>query len=745
MKKIEKQIITGIQTDLEQPHNKLNTLFIMNDLTDYELNVICEMSLLSLEISKIFEKFGIAILSEGFSSIDRMINLVMFQDFSYNIAVSYIKSLNIILEETLELLFAEFEISEAKSNELQNIIDMLADFENKSEFLDTKIEIIEELKNETVIPVKKKKDGLKIPENISELDGRFKNIGKDSLEFINDFIVETEEFIQLSEDKLLCLEKNPDNPEAINSIFRAVHSIKGSAGFMNFIEISTVAHWAESLLDKCRSHELKITDEIIDTLLKSIDRIKLLMFNLLLRVNFLLGKEKEYELKEIYIDSILEMIKEQLEGKKNEQTQQNSKKNISNIEYVKKADVKEIQAENRSGGADLQTDSIRIPIKKVENAGDMIGELLIAVSLLKQTDGIKNNSDKSVFEKLHNVEMITDLLQTSILKMRMFPIKSVYDKLNRQVRDLVVKSQKKINFITIGAETEIDKGIIDEIYSPLMHLMRNSIDHGIEKNERRVEKNKPEIGTIELKTENRGDKIVISISDDGAGLNAEKIKIKAIEKNLISESNNLTDSEIFKLIFLPGFSTAEKITDISGRGVGMDVVKNSVEKLSGSIDIESKKDKGSKFEISLPLSASVVNGIITRVGKSRFIFPILKIKYTLVPENGDVKMVFENKAPFIIFKNMSAPVICLSEFYELGISKIKLEDKIVLVVEYENKIYGLAVDELIAKEKIVTRKLSGSFENICGVKAGAILGDGGIGLIIEPNDIIKEFNLQKCI
>jgi len=239
MKKIEKQIITGIQTDLEQPHNKLNTLFIMNDLTDYELNVICEMSLLSLEISKIFEKFGIAILSEGFSSIDRMINLVMFQDFSYNIAVSYIKSLNIILEETLELLFAEFEISEAKSNELQNIIDMLADFENKSEFLDTKIEIIEELKNETVIPVKKKKDGLKIPENISELDGRFKNIGKDSLEFINDFIVETEEFIQLSEDKLLCLEKNPDNPEAINSIFRAVHSIKGSAGFMNFIEIST--------------------------------------------------------------------------------------------------------------------------------------------------------------------------------------------------------------------------------------------------------------------------------------------------------------------------------------------------------------------------------------------------------------------------------------------------------------------------------------------------------------------------
>jgi len=388
----------------------------------------------------------------------------------------------------------------------------------------------------------------------------------------------------------------------------------------------------------------------------------------------------------------------------------------------------------------IKSETIHVSVAKIDRAYEMLGEVLISISLLKQSKALRNLNDKDVTEKINHLEMTTDLLQSSILNMRMLPIKSVYDKLKRQTRDLSVKSGKKVEFVTLGADVELDRIVIEEIYSSLLHIIRNSIDHGIELPAVRIERGKNEVGVIELITENRGDNVAIIIKDDGAGLNKKKILEKAKQKNLIDGKEEFTDSQIYNFIFHPGFSTAEQIIENSGRGVGMDVVKKTVLKLGGKIEIESKEGSGSKFEIILPLSASIIDGLITNCADVKLIFPILKIKHILTPGAGTVKTIKDGKCLFIIFENKTIPLIILSEFYKLKDSDYSnIEAGPTLIVEFENIFYGLAVDEIVNKQKIVAKSISKNLSNICGVKAGTILGDGSIGLIIEPSDIIEKF------
>ena len=365
----------------------------------------------------------------------------------------------------------------------------------------------------------------------------------------------------------------------------------------------------------------------------------------------------------------------------------------------------------------------------------MVGELMILMSLVVQDEELKDNLSKEVTEKLNRIELITEQLQSQILKMRMFPIKSVYDKLKRQVRDLMKKSGKTVNFILEGEETEVDKIVIDEIYSPLNHIMRNSMDHGVETPEIRITKGKSENGMVKVITENRGDNIVISIIDDGAGLNKEKILEKAIKNELITENHTLTDEQIFKLIFQPGFSTAEKVTEISGRGVGMDVVLKSVDKLDGKIEIKSVKDKGSTFEIILPLSSSIIEGLIVKLGNVKLIFPLLKVKHTITPDTLEIKSTFGEKGKFIIFENTTVPIINGSEFYGIKSDYNVNNSVILLFYNLENKLIGITIDDIISRQKVVTKTLGEEFKHLKTIKAAAILGDGSIGFIVEPGNI----------
>jgi two-component system chemotaxis sensor kinase CheA len=377
----------------------------------------------------------------------------------------------------------------------------------------------------------------------------------------------------------------------------------------------------------------------------------------------------------------------------------------------------------------MQSDSIRVPVKKIDDVSEMVGELLISLSLLNQ-----NQNDD-----FHNIEMISEQLQKKVLSMRLFPIAGVYEKLKRQVRDISSKMNKQVNFITTGAQTEVDKNVVEEIFAPLTHIIRNSMDHGLEPLEIRKSKNKPEKGTIKLVTENRGDNVSIRIFDDGNGLNKEKILSKAIENKIIKPETVLSDNEIFNLIFQPGFSTADKVTDISGRGVGMDVVKKTVEKLDGKIFVSSETGKGSVFEIVLPLSASILDGLVVKLGNSKFIFPILKVKHTLTPELNNVKNIYENQGQFIVFENQTVPLICLGEFYKMEYKYKTPETAVILIVEYKNKYYGIMLDEILNKQKIVAKKVPEYFTETPGVKAGTILGDGSVGLILEPEEIVEKF------
>ncbi len=315
--------------------------------------------------------------------------------------------------------------------------------------------------------------------------------------------------------------------------------------------------------------------------------------------------------------------------------------------------------------------------------------------------------------------------------------------------------------------------MIEEIFSPLTHIIRNCIDHGIEPAEIRTQKSKPSAGTIKIKTENKGDNILINISDDGAGLNQKKIKEKALEKNIINyeTAERMSDNMIYNLIFHPGFSTAEKVTEISGRGVGMDVVKKSVEKLGGRIEIETAENKGTQFKIILPLATSIIDGLITEISNAKIIFSILKIKFTLTLNKTNINHTFNKDKGFIVFQERSVPVIDLDDYYKfdsnLNVEKNNLKmniknilttknhnssdidsqhnemlEKTALIIEHNGSDYALLVNHIIGKEKIVSKKICDNLRKIRGLKAGTILGDGSIGFIIEPNEIIENYALN---
>ncbi|MBP7653615.1 chemotaxis protein CheW [Candidatus Dependentiae bacterium] len=771
---ISDEIIKNIKNETDSIRNTLNLTFVMNDLTSQELKVMCEISLQSEQISEVFKKYDITILERGFKSIDKMINANMFGDIQYSIALSYVLNIHEMLEEALEIFYASGTIPDDNINQINKFITMIDNFEkNKTseekEYSD-EYEDIELAPSDLARPDQKKPEIQESQlENIDDLDGKYEYLTVENIEFINDFICETDEMLQSGEQQFLILENQPDNAEAINTVFRNIHSIKGSAGFMGLKEISKLSHTMENILDKCRNNELKINESIISVLLQSLDFLKLLLKNLQLRVKILHNQETNSELPVISISDIIKKLhailhnkqipddkKEKKQKTKNTvflDTENKPESNKESSDNTDSASLSTVKQENTEQSAkvssvqmpsqDFQTDAIRVPIKKIDNVSEMIGELMISLSLLKQSEEIQKIKNSDTLLKLNSIELITDMLQSNILKMRMFPIKSVYDKLNRQIRDLIQKSGKKARFVTKGERTEVDKTVIDQIYAPLTHAIRNSMDHGIESPEIRISKNKCEEGTIQLSAENRGDNIVIEISDDGAGLNKKRILEKAIANKIINPNDIPSDKQIYDFIFHPGFSTAEQITEISGRGVGMDVVKKTVINLGGRIDIETEKDKGTKFIIILPLSASIIDGIIVSVGKSKFIFPILKIKHTLTPEKDSIKTVYGNNGEFIVFDNNTVPLLTLGKFYGLDYKIKNPKDSIVLIVEYDNKSFGIMVDEILYRQKVVTKSLNDDLKNICGVKTATVLGDGSVGMILEPEEIIKEFLKMK--
>ena len=604
------------------------------------------------------------------------------------------------------------------------------------------IVISEEVSSSTAEPPK-----ANIPEEKEEII----QVQDESL--MRDFIAEGLEYIEEIEVNILNLENEPENKEYINTIFRPFHSIKGVASFLNLEKIRDLAHSLENLLDKARNDEISVTPALIDVVLDGADILKTLIGGLQdvlegrkiddsgidipsikSRINKIeQGFDAESAPKkigEILVDDGV-ISKEELE-KTLKAVKATPEKKIGQalIEegIVKPKQLSQALRKQADQVSDMTT--IRVDTSKLDDLIDMVGELVITQSMIQQDLNNQVNADKQLVRDISQFFRITSTLQQVSTTLRMIPIKQTFQRMSRLVRDLAKSSGKSILVELIGEDTEIDRNMVDEIYNPLVHMIRNSVDHGLEIPEERIKLGKPEKGLIQLKAYHRGGNIVIEISDDGRGLDKNKILQKALKNGMIQSEEGLSDQEIYKFIFLPGLSTAEKVTDVSGRGVGMDVVRQAIEKLRGKIEIESSVGAGTTFITRFPLTLAIIDGMIVKVGAESYILPTISIRQALRPTREAYTNIV-GKGEMINAMGHLMPLLRLYEIFDIEPKHKEPWDGIVIVVDSESGSKCLLVDEIVGKAEVVVKSLGEGLKNIRGLAGGAILGDGRIGLIID--------------
>jgi two-component system chemotaxis sensor kinase CheA len=629
-------------------------------------------------------------------------------------------------------------------------------------------------------------------------------------ELLEDFLVEAFEMIEEMDQDLIELENNPDDLELLNKIFRVAHTIKGSSGFLNFEKLAHLTHHMEAVLDKARKGELKITPEIMDVILESVDLMKTILeyirdngedsspdidisgivkkldaiangkgvekskenkeekkSNIVGRINLdeiTLENADELDLDSLTpeeLDAVLEHLvklrnnSDEFEEDKKETENKNEEKEEKPKEQSEKNDKIEKPVSTKND-TKIQTPSkkneikkfssdqtIRVDVKRLDQLMNLIGELVLAKNrLIKIYNDVEERYEGERFlEELNqvvsNISIVTTDLQIAVMKTRMLPIGKVFNKFPRLVRDLSRELGKKVKLVIEGEDTELDKSIIEEIGDPLVHMIRNSIDHGIEPPEIRKQKEKPEEGTVWLRAYNEGNMIVIEIKDDGAGMDPEKIKRKAVEKGIITpqEAENMSDKEAFMLIFKPGFSTAEKITSVSGRGVGMDVVKTNIEKLNGIIEVDSVPGKGTTFKLKIPLTLAIIQALLVASQEELFAVPLSNVIETVRIVEKDIHLV-EGKSVLKLREEI-LPIVNMADVF--NIEKVLEPDRYLYVVVLglgTTKI-GLIVDRFIGQEEIVIKSLGEFLKGIPGIAGATIRGDGRVTLIVDVPGLMK--------
>ncbi|MCE5243368.1 MAG: chemotaxis protein CheA, partial [Desulfobacteraceae bacterium] len=380
--------------------------------------------------------------------------------------------------------------------------------------------------------------------------------------------------------------------------------------------------------------------------------------------------------------------------------------------------------------------SVRIDTLKLDNLVDMVGELVIAQSMVLQNPDVLRIKDQKLQKDSVQLTRITAELQRISMSMRMVPIKSTFQKMIRLVRDLAKKSGKEVSLEMKGEETEIDRNMVEEIYEPLVHMIRNSVDHGLETPEERKKAGKHPSGTILIAAEQKGGNIVIDIHDDGRGLDAQKIRAKGIERGIIAADDVLDEKAIYELILHPGFSTKDTVTEVSGRGVGMDVVKKSVENLRGKMEINSAAGKGTQIQLKLPLTMAIIDGMIVRVGDERYVVPTIAMKESLRPAR-ETYLTVQGRGEMIKVRNSLMPLVRLHKILQVEPRFHNPWEALLLVVSEGKHSYCLLADEIVGRQEVVIKSLGGSLRQLVGISGGAILGDGKVALIIDVKGVVS--------
>ena len=553
-------------------------------------------------------------------------------------------------------------------------------------------------------------------------------------EFHAAFFEEVSEHLAGLEDGLLQLESRPQDDELIHGIFRAAHSIKGTGGALGFTEVAGFTHHVETVLDQMRQRQLSTTSERIELLLKATDAL-----------SSLIDAAKGDCAPPDNLDELVESLRRQImpEGEVSASViLEESSEALILFDNEPAAPLPTVAASPAAGGEPTraksanQAESTRVSGAKGEELINLVGELVIANSMVQQAYADESGDAQSLQEAIAAMDLTTQQLQEQVMAVRMMPIANVFRRFPRIVRDLASTLGKNVILETSGEETELDKQVIEEVSDPLTHLIRNAVDHGLETPAQRIAAGKPAEGRIHLRAFHEGGNVVIEIADDGAGINAQRVRQKAIDRGLIAADAVMTDEETNQLIMLPGFSTAEKITDVSGRGVGMDVVKRNVEALNGSISIRSTQGKGSCFRIRLPLTMAILDGLAMRLGNDVYVLPLLSVVESLRPEPKHIVHIAE-RGELVMVRGEPLPLIYTHRLFNVSGEPTNPCDGLVVIVEHQGRKYGIVVDELIGQLQVVMKSLEANYERVDGVSGATILGDGRIAMIVDIAGLVR--------
>ena len=634
----------------------------------------------------------------------------------------------------------------------------------------------------------------------------------DMKEIMEDFLIEAFELIEQIDHDLVELEANPEDLELLNRIFRVAHTVKGSSSFLNFDVLTELTHHMEDVLNKARKGELKITPDIMDVVLESVDMMKGLLEsirdngsdaaagidikNICASLTQISEGEapsaateapaaapapepvkepepaapaeeaapevSDAELSKLSDSEVEAEIERLLKVRKAEDQARRASKGIAPkspeeiapatsaapAPAARPAPSRERDTDKKvpaasSSSAVAQEQTIRVEVKRLDHLMNLIGELVLGKNrLLKIYDDVEERYEGEKFlEELNQVvsslSLVTTDIQLAVMKTRMLPIAKVFNKFPRMIRDLSRELGKQIDLEISGEETELDKSIVEEIGDPLVHIIRNSCDHGIEDPETRKAMGKPEKGLVQLKAYNEGNHIVVEIVDDGKGLDADMLKAKSIEKGIITEreADAMSEKEAFGLIFKPGFSTAAKVTNVSGRGVGMDVVKTNIEKLNGIIDIESEVGKGTVMKLKIPLTLAIIQSLLVGTQEEFYAIPLASVLETVRVPIDDIYTIDGKNV--LRLRDEVLSLVRLSDVF--GVNKVfdGGDQTYVVIIGVAEAKLGIIVDTLVGQEEIVIKSMGDYLQNIPGIAGATIRGDGRVTLIIDVGAMME--------
>ncbi len=656
-----------------------------------------------------------------------------------------------ISKEHIDLLL---EVSDA----LQTLIDYLGEHFTEEGYTGADLEHLqnrlrERAAGETI--VEKKEQKICPEENEGDGETSRQNHGVQSYQtraefqitdnMVRQFLSEAHDLLNGIEQALLQLENNPADIKPVESAFRSLHSLKGNAGFLNYSDIYEICHKAEESLDGIRKGTIRMGSRQISLLLKIVDFIRDALNRLSEKQTPRIpGKPGLLDLMNegLFSDAISNHQietpdpEEKTDASYHQNVQEKSaQKSEKKPQRAVNSQLMDINKNVRSAS---QSEVIRVDVGKLDRLMDLVGEIVIAESMVSHNPKIDMEAIEGFEQSINYLRKNVRELQDLATSMRMIPLSGLFGKMRRLVRDIASKTNKKVRLDIKGGETEVDRSILERISDPLVHILRNAIDHGIENAEERKRKGKDPVGRLSLEARQVGGEIWISVRDDGAGLDRQTILKKALERKLVAgdEAETMEDEKVWNLILKAGFSTTENVSDISGRGVGMDVVTRNVEKIRGRVQIQSETALGTTITLRIPLTTAIIDGMVLRVGDWLYAIPTLDIKESMRVSKEEVLQLIDGQE-VIHVRDQIIPVIQLRELHRIEKGKYGIDEGIVVIAENAGRNVGFLIDELFGQQQLVIKALPAYLGKIDGVSGCALLGNGDICLILDLANLIK--------